>query len=123
MTGDEVSEVISQPAPASCIHVPMFDVSEAIQSARKSGWRSGRQVDALIASECRVFVKFESAFSRAIARPLQFICEQRGKLHAHREHFQTAPTKSKFLESLAVGTIYEDIDAKRRANADSSAGD
>jgi hypothetical protein len=35
MTGDEVNEVISQPAAASCIHVPRFEVSEAIHRAQK----------------------------------------------------------------------------------------
>jgi hypothetical protein len=66
MTGDEVSDVISQPAPASCIHAPIFEVSEATHRARKSGWRNGRQVDALTASECRLFIKCESACCRAI---------------------------------------------------------
>ena len=37
ITGDSVSEVISHAAPTSCIQVPMLEVSEAIQSARKSG--------------------------------------------------------------------------------------
>jgi hypothetical protein len=39
ITGESVSEVMSQAAPSSCIQVPMLEVSEAIQSARKSGLR------------------------------------------------------------------------------------
>jgi hypothetical protein len=46
MTGDGVNEVISQPAPASCIQVPMFEQTEAIHRARKSLWRSGLHTDA-----------------------------------------------------------------------------
>jgi hypothetical protein len=47
ITGEGVSEIMSHTAPTSCIQVPMLEVSEAIQSARKSGWRSGAQADAL----------------------------------------------------------------------------
>src|SRR6185436_3665661 len=39
--GDAVSEVISQPAPTSCIHVPTFDTIVAIHSPRKSLLCSG----------------------------------------------------------------------------------
>ena len=48
MSGDDVSEVMSQPAPASCIQVPMLDATDAIQRARKSGWRSGLHAESLI---------------------------------------------------------------------------
>jgi hypothetical protein len=46
--GEAVSEVISHTAATSCIQVPMFEVSDAIQSARKRGLRSGSQADALL---------------------------------------------------------------------------
>jgi hypothetical protein len=45
--GDGESDVISQPAPTSCIQVPMFDATLAIHSARNSGWRSGTHTDEL----------------------------------------------------------------------------
>src|SRR5689334_11900400 len=46
MVGLGAKEVISQAAPTFCIQVPMFEATAAIQRARKSGWRSGAQVDA-----------------------------------------------------------------------------
>ena len=39
--GDDESEVINQPAPTSCIQVPMFETIVAIQRLRKSAFRSG----------------------------------------------------------------------------------
>src|SRR5271169_3231559 len=41
--GDGESEVISQPAPTSCIHDPMFDTKVAIQRLRKSALCNGLQ--------------------------------------------------------------------------------
>src|SRR6476620_8003703 len=46
-SGEGVSEVISQAAPTLCIQVPMLDVIAAIQTARKTAWRSGLQGEAL----------------------------------------------------------------------------
>jgi hypothetical protein len=46
MTGDGVSEVISQAPPTFCIQVPMLDTMAASHSARNSGWRSGLQAEA-----------------------------------------------------------------------------
>ena len=40
-TAEDVSEVISQAAPTLCIQVPTLDATEAIQSARNTGWASG----------------------------------------------------------------------------------
>ncbi|MCY1529080.1 hypothetical protein D9M68_642080 [compost metagenome] len=37
------SEVISQPAPTSCIQVPMLEAMLASHSQRKVAWRSGLQ--------------------------------------------------------------------------------
>src|SRR6266852_3514070 len=45
-TGEGDSEVINQDSPTSCIHVPMFDTTVAIQSARNTDSRSGLQADA-----------------------------------------------------------------------------
>jgi hypothetical protein len=45
ISGDDVNDVISHPAPASCIQVPMLEATEAIQRARKSGWRRGLHAD------------------------------------------------------------------------------
>jgi hypothetical protein len=45
--GDDVSEVINHVAPVLCIQVPMFEATEAIQSARKSGWRSGLHAEVI----------------------------------------------------------------------------
>src|SRR6266404_5956543 len=39
--GDDESDVISQPAPTSCIQVPMFETMVAIQRLRKSAILSG----------------------------------------------------------------------------------
>src|SRR5450432_2835029 len=39
--GDDDSEVINQPAPTSCIHVPMFETMVAIQRLRNSAFLSG----------------------------------------------------------------------------------
>ena len=39
--GDGASEVMSYAAPVSCIHVPMFDATEASQRERKNGCCSG----------------------------------------------------------------------------------
>ena len=41
--GDDDSDVISQPAPTSCIQVPMFETIVAIHRLRKSALRSGLQ--------------------------------------------------------------------------------
>src|SRR5437773_3503002 len=40
-TGEGVREVISHAAPTFCIHVPILEVSDAIQRAQKTGSRSG----------------------------------------------------------------------------------
>ena len=40
-TGEGVREVISHAAPTFCIHVPILEVSDAIQRARKTGCRRG----------------------------------------------------------------------------------
>src|SRR5207249_5050583 len=43
--GDDESDVISQPAPTSCIQVPMLETMEAIHRLRNSVFRSGLQGD------------------------------------------------------------------------------
>jgi hypothetical protein len=43
--GEGVSEVINHTPPTSCIHVPMFETTEAIHSERKRGCRRGLQTD------------------------------------------------------------------------------
>jgi hypothetical protein len=43
--GDGASEVINHAAPTSCIHVPMFEATEAIQSARNRGCCKGLHAD------------------------------------------------------------------------------
>src|SRR5882672_2627688 len=43
--GEDESEVISQPAPTSCIHVPTFETMVAIQRLRKRAFRRGLQAD------------------------------------------------------------------------------
>src|SRR5438045_1074924 len=43
--GEEESEVISHPAPTSCIQVPTFETIVAIHRLRKSVLRSGLQAD------------------------------------------------------------------------------
>jgi hypothetical protein len=65
-SGDGVSEVISQPAPASCIQVPMFEATEAIQRARKSGRRKGLQADSFAISGCCFVATLVSACCNAI---------------------------------------------------------
>ena len=45
-TGEGVSDVINHASPTSCIHVPMYEATEAIHNARKSDTRSGPQADA-----------------------------------------------------------------------------
>jgi quaternary ammonium compound-resistance protein SugE len=53
MTGEGASEVINQPAPVFCIHIPVFATRLAIQSSLKDGWRSGaRAVGRRIRDEC-----------------------------------------------------------------------
>jgi hypothetical protein len=59
--GDGVSDVISQPAPASCIQVPMFEATEAIQRARKSGWRKGLQAGSFEIADCCFVATLASA--------------------------------------------------------------
>jgi len=39
------SDVINHASPTSCIHVPMYEATDAIHSARKIGMRSGAQAD------------------------------------------------------------------------------
>src|SRR5881628_1388842 len=43
--GEDESEVISQPAPTSCIQVPTFETMVAIQRLRKSPFRKGLQAE------------------------------------------------------------------------------
>src|SRR5882762_7543623 len=43
--GDEESEVISQPAPTSCIQVPRLETIDAIQRLRNRVFRSGPHGD------------------------------------------------------------------------------
>jgi hypothetical protein len=102
--GDGVNEVISHPAPTSCIQVPMFEVSEAIHRARKVGWCNGRQVDGLTASERRPLVKYESAFSKAIARPFAFICDQRAQGPCHPRTFSDGSNKVMKIENVSDRT-------------------
>ena len=45
MSGDGVSDDMSQPWPTSAMYEPMCEVVEAIHSARKSGRASGLHVD------------------------------------------------------------------------------
>src|SRR5258708_16863902 len=45
-TGEVVNEVINHDSPTSCIHVPMFEMTVAIQSALKTDSRRGLQADA-----------------------------------------------------------------------------
>ena len=45
MTGVDDNDVINQPAPISCIQVPMFEAIAAIQSMRNAGIFSGDQAD------------------------------------------------------------------------------
>ena len=43
--GEGDSDVISHPAPTSCIHVPTFETMVAIHRLRKSPFRSGLQAE------------------------------------------------------------------------------
>src|SRR5437016_12310441 len=43
--GEDESEVINQPDPTSCIHVPMLDTMVAIQRLRKRAFRRGLQAE------------------------------------------------------------------------------
>ena len=51
MTGVGDKLVINQPAPMSCIQVPMFDAMVASHKVRNSGMRNGAQADSLCAGE------------------------------------------------------------------------
>src|SRR5690606_34033163 len=46
IAGDESSVVISQPAPTSCIQVPMLEISDATHSSAKARYVNGDQADA-----------------------------------------------------------------------------
>src|SRR5947199_1500933 len=46
--GDDESEVINQPAPTSCIQVPIFETIVAIHTLRKSPMRSGLHGDCVL---------------------------------------------------------------------------
>src|SRR5260370_38847200 len=46
--GDEESEVISQPAPTSCIQVPRLETIDAIQRLRNRVFRSGLHGDCVL---------------------------------------------------------------------------
>src|SRR3989442_9160777 len=46
--GDDESEVINQPAPTSCIQVPMFETIVAIHRLRNSPLRSGLHGDCVL---------------------------------------------------------------------------
>src|SRR5256884_5629602 len=46
--GDDESEVINQPAPTSCIQVPMFETIVAIHTLRNSPLRSGLHGDCVL---------------------------------------------------------------------------
>src|ERR1044071_6911554 len=48
--GDDESDVINQPAPTSCIHVPTFETIVAIQRLRKSALRNGLHGDVGVAT-------------------------------------------------------------------------
>ena len=45
MKGFIVSCVISQPAPTFCIHVPVYEMTDAIHSDRNSGSPNGAQAE------------------------------------------------------------------------------
>src|ERR1700681_2892805 len=63
--GDEESDVINQPAPTSCIHVPTFETIVAIQRPRKSAFESGLHGEAAVVdarapgftADCGVFIE------------------------------------------------------------------
>jgi hypothetical protein len=44
-TGDGVSSVMSHAPPKFCIHVPTYEMTDAVQSARKIGSASGSSAD------------------------------------------------------------------------------
>ena len=44
-TGEGVSSVMSQAPPTFCIHVPMYETTDAVQSARNSESASGSSAD------------------------------------------------------------------------------
>src|SRR5580692_480790 len=48
INGDIVSCVISQPAPTFCIQVPVYEITAATQSERKSGSPSGAQAEPFV---------------------------------------------------------------------------
>src|SRR5882724_12583442 len=48
INGDGASSVISQAAAASCIHVPTFEATSAIHSARNSGRRNGLHAEGAV---------------------------------------------------------------------------
>src|SRR6185369_15320757 len=64
--GDADNDVISQPAPTSCIHVPTFETIVAIQSPRKSGLCSGVHGEAAAATRA---VSAPSLMSTPSGRP------------------------------------------------------
>ena len=49
ISGVGESEVMSQPAPTSCIQVPMLETTEAIHSMRNTLCRNGAQGDMTVA--------------------------------------------------------------------------
>src|SRR5712671_5349899 len=49
--GDEDSEVISHPAPTSCIQVPMFETMVAIHNPRNSPFLSGLQGEGAVMAD------------------------------------------------------------------------
>jgi hypothetical protein len=48
ISGEGLSEVISQAAPTACIHPPMLDTTFEVHNERKSGSRSGAQGDCIM---------------------------------------------------------------------------
>jgi hypothetical protein len=48
MIGVGASVAMSHAAPTSCIHVPTFDMTVAIQRLRKTGPRNGLQGDVVV---------------------------------------------------------------------------
>ena len=57
MSVDVEREVISHASPTSSIHVPTFEATAAIHSARKSGSRRGPHVDAKLCRWLRTFAE------------------------------------------------------------------
>lgn len=70
MRGEGSSEVMSQPAPTSCIHVPMLENSAAIQSARNTECRKGLQALAPSAAARVGVTSSASALVRSAVCPL-----------------------------------------------------